>query len=163
MPRVETKTTPKIPQQLQAFRIAKAFGLRRSGETTPTMEDCEPRTRLLWSIVGQASSLDWKHTGAPAAPPPPTPHHLPPPPTAVATAASPNPTGTVEEEGVCSEAPSAETQGEGGGPREAVAGMGVPLRGDRGFWADLQPELMFLVTTKLASAGAVQAMVAVCT
>lgn len=36
-------------------------------------------------------------------------------------------------------------------------------RSDRGFWADLQPELMFLIAARLGSAGGVQAMVCVCT
>ena len=141
-----------------------------SRESAPTMEDCEPRTRLLWSIVGQASSLDWKQPPAHETPPPLNRLH---PATAdqspltskdspLTAATLP---GIVQEDGTEEEplaGPSLATQGDICVAGDASEGPGLLCRSDRGFWADLQPELLFLVAAKLASAGAVQAMVGVC-
>ena len=162
----------------------RATAARQQGHAATAEDSSEPRTRLLWSIVGQASSVDWRDRpagrgtppcesslqanlqllreanpqGQTAARCPPSRSLLPAFPCrdAAACQGEPSTVRMEENELLAKNADEAKHGNCDLNPRDSRDEMSNHM------WADLQPELLALIARKCRTGAPLQSMVSTC-
>ena len=148
-----------VVQQSRAGRVSAAPAQQQQQHLASAASDdcCEPRAKLMWTIVGKATSTSWKEAtpGSSAA-------------TALLTQASRSSKAFTPWAGASSRQLPASSQSSGiaGGAESAAASsQSAEERSEPRFgcsWAELQPEMVVVIASRAGSAAAAQVMVSTC-
>lgn len=113
-------------------------------------DDCEPRSQLMWRIVGEMSSVQWKDAHAAGR----THKQLDP-----NSTSKPGDAARTSDASGSTIVPLGESESAHSSPaEEAAAAAVVPFNP----WGDLWPEMLVKIAAKAGAAQTVQAMVSVC-